>query len=205
MHPNLYVCAADKLVQPTGVVEVQVADDDLLDVLDAVARGLDGGTELVLGLVSDTGKDVGQLGPPDGGVLLAAPRLPEDEPLVGVVDEDAVHGQLATLVGKGLALGALEAGVGAADDKGFIALEPADLEEVEGGARGACVVHVGWNSALVDLLLNSGRHDGLLVSRRSRYLAIQGRKAREGQNAEHRSGHVQTWAIYSHDLGSWDN
>lgn len=133
-----------------------MTDDDLLDVLQLVARRLDGGLELVLGLVVDAAEDVGDDGAPDGGVVDAAAGLPQDDAVVRVVDEDAVHGQAAALVDEGLVLGAHERRVAAADDETLVGLEPADLEQVRLGARRAHVGDVVGHGARVERFLDPG-------------------------------------------------
>lgn len=92
VHPDLNVFAVQELVQPTGVVEMQVSDDDLLDILHLVAGSFDGSSELVLRLISDSREDVTDHRSPYFGVVLPAARLPEDEAFMRVLDQDAVPG-----------------------------------------------------------------------------------------------------------------
>jgi len=70
VHPDLDVLAVEELVQPAGMVEVQMTNDDLLDVFELVARRFDGRFQLVLRFVAYAREDVGNLGAPDGGVVL---------------------------------------------------------------------------------------------------------------------------------------
>lgn len=70
VHPDLDVLAVQELVEPASVVEVQVSDDDLLDIVELVARRFDGRFELVLGFVAHARENVGNLGAPDGGIVL---------------------------------------------------------------------------------------------------------------------------------------
>lgn len=63
-YPDLDIRSVEEQVQPTGVVDMQVTDDDLLDVFDLVACRLDRGIELVLRIVLDSAEDVGDLRSP---------------------------------------------------------------------------------------------------------------------------------------------
>jgi len=95
-------------------------DDNLLDILDRVSSRLNLSIELMLWLISDSGEDVGQLRAPYSWIVLATASLPENETFNGVLDQDAVHGQLATLVDEGLVLGAIEGCVAAADHEALV-------------------------------------------------------------------------------------
>ena len=137
MHPNLHVLAIKEQIQPPRVIQMQMPNNTLLDILDPVPRSLDLRIQLMLGLVAHAREHVRELRAPDGGVVFAGAGLPEDEAFVRVGDEDAVHGHFAALVDGGLAGGAAEGGVGAADHEGFVGFQPADFEEPEFGAGGA--------------------------------------------------------------------
>lgn len=64
-NPDFDILSVEEEIQAAGMVEMQVTDDDLLNVLHFVPGGLDGGVQLVSGLVPNSGEDVGQLGTPD--------------------------------------------------------------------------------------------------------------------------------------------
>lgn len=88
-----------------------------------------------------------------------------------VLDQDAVHGQLAPFVHEGFALGGFEGGVSPTDDERFVAFEPADFQEVEFRALGADVGDVPGDGAPVELALDSrhgaggmGGWEGVVVS-----------------------------------------
>jgi hypothetical protein len=64
VDPDFHIFFVEEEVESTRVVEMQVADDDFFDVFHFVASGLDRGVEFVLGLVTDAGEDVDELGSP---------------------------------------------------------------------------------------------------------------------------------------------
>jgi hypothetical protein len=81
--------------------------------------------ELLVGVVVDLSKDVVDGSAPDLGVVLAATGLPEDEALLGVVDEAAVHGELSP---DGLRVGVAERGrATTAQDPALVSLEVANV------------------------------------------------------------------------------
>ena len=181
MHPNLNILAIKEQIQPPGVIQMQMPDDDLLHIFDFIPRSLNLRIELVLRLVPHTTEDIRELRAPDGGVVFAGAGLPQDEALVRVGDEDAVHGHFAALVDGRLAGGAGERGVGAADHEGFVGFQPADFEEphfgscwadggdvVGDGAGGELVVYGGgwgghcWSFCTVVLM---GGRSGALIER----------------------------------------
>ena len=63
-YPNLDIRSVKEQVQPTGMVDMQVTDDNFLDVFDFVARRLNRGIELVLRVVLDSAEDIGDLWSP---------------------------------------------------------------------------------------------------------------------------------------------
>ena len=109
-------------------------EDDLFDVFQLVSCGLDRRLQLVLGLIFYTCEDIRHRGTPDFWVIFSTARLPQDQSFVRVLNQNAVHGQLTTLVDESFVFCALQTGVASTDDKGLVALEPADLEEMELGA-----------------------------------------------------------------------
>ena len=98
MNPNLGVCGVQELVQPTGMVEVKMPNNDLLDILDAISGGLNGRTEFVMRLVVHAGKDIRCSRTPDSRVVLATACLPQDQAFMRVLDQDTVHRHLSTFV-----------------------------------------------------------------------------------------------------------
>lgn len=156
VDPDLDILAIEEHVQAAGMIQVQVSQDDLLDVFQLVTRGLDRRLQLMLRLISDACEDVRDRRPPHFRVVLPAARLPQDQALVRVLHQDAVHGQLATLVDERLVFGAHETRVASADDERLVTFEPADLEEMELGAFGAHVRDVAWHGAPIELSLDSG-------------------------------------------------
>lgn len=79
-----------------------------------------------------------------------------------MLDQDAVHGQLAALVREGLALGAFQAGVPAAGDECFVAFHPAGFQDVELGAARGDVGYGAGDGALLELVVDGG-HGGKYV------------------------------------------
>lgn len=134
MHPNLNVLAVEEQIQPPGVIQMQMPDDDLLDILDPISRRLNLRIKLVLRFVPHTTEHICELRAPDGGIVFAGAGLPQDEAFVRVGDEDAVHGHFAALVDGGLAGGAGEGSVGAADHEGFVGFQPANFKEPHFGS-----------------------------------------------------------------------
>lgn len=57
MHPDGDVSLAEVL-ESSGVVQVQMTDDDAFDVFDIVARLSDGSLQFMIGLISGPGEDV---------------------------------------------------------------------------------------------------------------------------------------------------
>ena len=101
VHVNRHLRAAEVL-QPAGVIEMQVPDDHHLHVLDVVARPRDGGGQLVLRAVVDAREDVVDGRAPGLGVVLAGAGFEEDESFGRVLDQRGDHGELTPgLVGLG--------------------------------------------------------------------------------------------------------
>src|SRR5689334_9240438 len=100
MDPDLDVLSVQEHIQPASMIEMEMSNDDLLDVFEFVSCSFDRGLELMLRLIPDAGEDVGDDGAPDFGIVFAASGLPQDETLVRVFNQDAVHGQLSALVHK---------------------------------------------------------------------------------------------------------
>lgn len=155
MDPYLNVLAVKEHIQPTCVVKMQVTDDDLLDIFKFVACGFDSSLELMLRLVSHPCEDIRDRRAPDLWIVLSAPSLPQNEPLVGMLNQDTIHGQLTTLVDESLALCALQTGVASTNDEGLVTFEPSNLEDVELGTLGAYIRDVAWNGASIELSLYS--------------------------------------------------
>ena len=160
MHPNLNVLAVEEQIQPPGVIQMQMPDDDLLDILNPIPRRLDLRIKLVLRFVPHTTEHVCELRAPDGGIVFAGAGLPQDEAFVRVGDEDAVHGHFAALVDGGLAGGAGEGSVGAADHEGFVGFQPADFEEPHFGSCWADGRDVVGDCAGGDLVVYGGGWGG---------------------------------------------
>lgn len=120
MHPDLDILPMQELIQAACVVEVQMSYDDFLDVLQLVTCSLYCIFELMLWLIPDSCKDVRGGRSPYCRIVYPAACFPEDEAFVRVIDQDAVHGQLATLVDKGLVFCAHQASVAAADNEALI-------------------------------------------------------------------------------------
>lgn len=156
MHPDLNIWPVHELIQTSRVIEMQVSNNNLLNIFNLIACCFDLGTQLVMRFVSDTCEDVGELGAPDFGIVFPAASLPEDEAFVRVFDQNAVAGQLATLVDEGLILLGHGGGIASSDDEGFVTLEPSDFENVELGALGTNVGDMAWHGTAVELGLNSG-------------------------------------------------
>lgn len=169
MHPDLHIRPIQKFIQPTRMIEMQMPDDDLLDILHLVPRRLHLRTQLMARFIPHPRKDIGEGGTPDFRVVFAAAGFPEDEPFVGVFDEDAVAREFAAFVDKGFGLGGFGGGVAAAHDEGFVAFEPADFEDVEFGSLGADVGDVVGHGAAVELGLDAchgggGGEEGCFVA-----------------------------------------
>ena len=158
VHPDLDIFPIEEQIQATGMIQMQMPNNDLLNILNLIPRRLNGSIQLVLRLIPHPRKHIRDLRAPDLGVVFAAARLPEDEALVRVLDEDAVHGHLAALVDEGLVLGALERGVAAAQHEALVGLEPADLEHPHLRALGADIADEVGHGALVELSLDAGCH-----------------------------------------------
>src|SRR4051812_16027059 len=131
------------------MIEVQVPYDDLLDILDLVARRPDGRTQLVLGLIAHTREDIRQYRAPDLRVILPTTSFPEDEALMRVINQDAVHGQLAAFVDGGETLCTLQTSIAPTSDESFVALKPAYFEDMKLSALWADVGDMPWNGSLV--------------------------------------------------------
>jgi hypothetical protein len=155
MHPDLDVLAVQELVQAACVVKMQMPNDDLLDVLEFVTCSLYCIFELMFRLIPDPRKDVCDNWTPYCRVIDSAACLPKDEAFMWVVDQNAVHGQLAALVDERLVLCAHQAGVAAADDEPLISFQPADFEQVHLGAFRADIGDMAWNGASVKSFLNA--------------------------------------------------
>jgi hypothetical protein len=110
----------------------------------------------MLRLISDPGRDVSELRTPDCWIVDATACLPENDALVGVVNQDAVHGERAALADEGLILGALQADVATSDDEGLVTLKPANFEQVGFGTFGTDIGDVARNSPCVESFLNAG-------------------------------------------------
>lgn len=100
MDPDLDVGPVHELIQSTGVVEMHVSEDDLLDIFNPVSGCFDGGFQLMSRLVLDAVEDVVDLWTPDLRIVGPRTGLPEDQAFVGMGDEDAVHGEFAAFVGE---------------------------------------------------------------------------------------------------------
>ena len=110
-----------ELLEPGGVVIVQVAQDHGLDVFDgAGARSLDGGLEAVDSLFPDARGTLGHGGGPDLGGVLAAADVEEDEADVRVLDQCGDHEELAALMLDGPRAG--ESDVGGGEEGGGLAV-----------------------------------------------------------------------------------
>jgi hypothetical protein len=104
------------------MIQVKMANDNLLDIFYLVASAFDLSVELMLWLVPDSREDVGYLRSPDRWVVLATPGLPQDKAFVGMLDQNTIHGKLSTLVDEGLVFVTLERGVSTANNETLICL-----------------------------------------------------------------------------------
>lgn len=118
-------------------------------------RRLNRRLQLMSRLILNPRKNINQLRTPDLGIILSAPGLPQNDALVWVIDEYAVHGEFAALVDEGLAFGGFERCVAAADDEALVAFEPADFEEVGFCAGGTDVGDVVGDGAGVEGALDA--------------------------------------------------
>lgn len=128
------------------MIEMEMTDDDLFDVAQAVTSAFDRGIEFMMRLVLDPRKDVRYLRPPDCWIctsvttsvfwqatcrrrrtVFPTASLPQNTAFYWVLDQHAVHGQLAPLVHKCDILGAVQRGVAASYDKSFVRLQPSHL------------------------------------------------------------------------------
>lgn len=112
------------------MIQMQMSNDDLLDVLELMASSLNCSIQFVTRLVFDSREDVGDLRSPHSRVVFATACLPEYTPLDRMVNEDAVHGKLASLVDKRDTFGRSERGIATADDKRLIAFQPSDFQHL---------------------------------------------------------------------------
>ena len=102
------------------MIQVKMANNDLLDILYLVAGGFDLSIEFMLWLVPDSREDVGYLRAPNRWVVLATPGLPQDKAFNRMLDQDTIHGQLSTLVYEGLVFVALKRGVSTANNETLV-------------------------------------------------------------------------------------
>lgn len=160
MHPNLNILPIKEQIQSPRMVQMQMPDNNLLHILNPVPRSLDLRVKLMLRLIPHPAENICELRSPDGGVVFAGPGLPEDEAFVRVRDEDAVHGHFAAFVDGGLAGGAGEGGVGAADHEGFVGFQPADFEEPHFGSGWADGGNVVGDCAGGELVVYGGGWGG---------------------------------------------
>lgn len=154
MNPNLGVGCVQELIQATGMVQVKMSDDDLLDVLDPIPGGLNRRTEFVAGLIVHTGEDIGRSRTPSSRIILATACLPKDQAFMRVINQDTVHRHLPAFVDKRFVFGALHAGVAATNNKSFITLQPSNLQDMELGAWRTDIGHSARDSALLELIQN---------------------------------------------------
>jgi hypothetical protein len=180
MNPDFNIRPVQKLIQPAGMVQMQMSNDDLLNVLNLVPRCFDGRPQLMLRFIANSGKDIGQSRAPNLGIILAAASLPEDQAFDGVFNENAVDGQLSAFVDKGLALGALGAGISSSDDESFITFQPSYLQNVKLGAFGADIRDVAWDGSPVQLSLDSC-HCTCVSVEIARFWYVVGRQRRKQQ------------------------
>ena len=155
MHPDLDILPVQELVQAACMVKMQMPNDDLLDVFELVPCSLYRILELMFRLIPDSGEDICNNRTPYRRVVDSAACFPEDEALVRVVDQNAIHRQLATLVDEGLVLCAHQAGVAAAYDEALIGFQPANFEQVHLRAFWANIGDVTRDGASVKSLLDA--------------------------------------------------
>ena len=156
MHPDLDIRAMQKLIQSARMVQMQMPNDNLLDIVQLMSGRLNGGAQLMSRLVLHASEDIGDHRAPHRWVILPAPRFPEDQTLVWVVDQNAVHGHFASLVDEGAVLCGLLACVAASDYEPFVAFEPSYFEDVELCAWWTDIGNGVGDGALVELGLDSG-------------------------------------------------
>lgn len=92
VDPDLYIWSMKELIETASMVDVQMADDDLLHILDFMTRLRDRRFQPMLGFVADSREDVGVDGAAMSRVFVSGSGLPEDEALVWMVDQDTIHG-----------------------------------------------------------------------------------------------------------------
>jgi len=170
VDPNLNIRTVKEHVQSARMVEMQVANDNLFDVFKLITRSLDGGLQFMLRLILYTCEDVRDCRTPYLRIVFSAASLPKNESLMWMVDQNAVHGQLATLVNESLILCALQTGVASTNDESLVTLEPSNLKEMELSPLWADIGNEARNGAPIELALDSGHfccaegwNDGLWV------------------------------------------
>lgn len=130
-----------KVLQPTRMIQVQVAQDDHLDVGYLVARLLDRLVELLVRRVIHPRKDVVDRRPPHFWIVLPASGLPQDQALLWVLDQDGHDHQLASLGGRRGWVGQ-RGGTTRAFEPPFLCFEIADVQQPEFGTLGRFVEQI---------------------------------------------------------------
>lgn len=167
MNPDRDVSFTEVL-QSSGMVQVEMADDDLFDVLDVVARLGNGCFQLVFRLVPRPSEDIVERSTPHFRVVLATASLPKNQTFGGMLDKDRVHDEIATL-GLGRPLGiAHERSVASAFKPTCICLQIAQADDVSLGAFGRLVEDVRQHDAVSQLVLGELARHGCELARGER-------------------------------------
>lgn len=141
VDPDLCICCVQELIQTACMIQMKMADDDFLDILDLVSSCLNRRTKLMAGLIVHPGEDIRCDWTPHYWIILAAARLPEDQPLDRVLNQDTVHWHLPALIDERFTRGTLKTRVATASDEGFVAFEPTHFQDMELGARRTHIGH----------------------------------------------------------------
>lgn len=137
MYPNLHILPIKEHLQPTSMINMQMPNHHLLNILNLISCRLNRLGQLMLRLIAYPRENVRDLRPHVLRELVAAARLPQDQTLVRMVDQHAVHWHLAAFVNEGFVLFGEGGGVLATDHEGGVGFEPAHFEDVHLGALGA--------------------------------------------------------------------
>lgn len=86
MDPDLYIGSMKELIEAASMVDVEMADDDLLHILDFVTRRRNRCFQPMLGFIPNPREDVGVDRTTVSRIFVSGSGLPEDEAFMRMVD-----------------------------------------------------------------------------------------------------------------------